>query len=284
MMPEADAAREGDTLQGLPVKLEVFEGPLDLLLHLIRENRVDIADIPVAEITEQYLAYLELMKTLNLDVAGEFLVMAATLMHIKSRMLLPAPDEESEEGEDPRLELVRQLQEYQRYKEAGMALKDLEERRSRVFRGSSVGPEGPERTDYPLEVSLLELLSALKKLLERVPEEASLEIRRERLTIAERISTLLEQLRKANRELHFEELFSESSTVGDVIVTFLALLELMRLRMVRARQAGSGERIMIEDIRPAAEEGEEGPSPRDENAPALQEEETPPERKAPEEN
>lgn len=256
-MSEEDATLEESSLQGLPVKLEIFEGPLDLLLHLIRENKLDIADIPIAEITEQYLAYLDIMKTLNLDVAGEFLVMAATLMHIKSRLLLPVVEEEGEEGEDPRLELVRQLQEYEKYKEAGGTLKELEERRSRIFSGGSVGPEGPERTDYPLEVSLLELLSALKKLLERVPEEVALEIERDRLTIAEKINSILERLKGATGEVAFEELFQESRSVGEVIVTFLALLELMRLRMVRARQAAPGERIMVEDIRPDVEEDDE---------------------------
>jgi len=256
-MSEEDATLEESSLQGLPVKLEIFEGPLDLLLHLIRENKLDIADIPIAEITEQYLAYLDIMKTLNLDVAGEFLVMAATLMHIKSRLLLPVVEEEGEEGEDPRLELVRQLQEYEKYKEAGGTLKELEERRSRIFSGGSVGPEGPERTDYPLEVSLLELLSALKKLLERVPEEVALEIERDRLTIAERINSILDQLKGATGEVAFEELFQGVRSVGEVIVTFLALLELMRLRMVRARQAAPGERIMVEDIRPDVEEDDE---------------------------
>jgi len=257
-MSEEDATLEESSLQGLPVKLEIFEGPLDLLLHLIRENKLDITDIPVAEITEQYLAYLEIMKTLNLDVAGEFLVMAATLMHIKSRLLLPVGEEEGEEGEDPRMELVRQLQEYEKYKEAGGTLKDLEERRSRIFSGGSVGPDGPRRTDYPLEVSLLELLSALKKLLERVPEEVAVEIERDRLTIAERINSILEQLKGAKGEVAFEELFCGSRSVGEVIVTFLALLELMRLRMVRARQAAAGERIMVEDIRPDVDEDDDG--------------------------
>ena len=219
-MSEEDATLEESSLQGLPVKLDIFEGPLDLLLHLIRENKLDITDIPVAEITEQYLAYLEIMKTLNLDVAGEFLVMAATLMHIKSRLLLPVGEEEGEEGEDPRMELVRQLQEYEKYKEAGGTLKDLEERRSRIFSGGSVGPDGPRRTDYPLEVSLLELLSALKKLLERVPEEVAVEIERDRLTIAERINSILEQLKGAKEEVAFEELFRESHSLGEVIVTF----------------------------------------------------------------
>jgi segregation and condensation protein A len=189
-------------------------------------------------------------------------------MHIKSRLLLPVgEEEEGEEGEDPRQELVRQLLEYQRYKEASAVLGDLEERRSRVFAGGSIGPDAPARTDYPLEVSLLELLSALKKLLEKVPDEVPLEVQRERLSIAERINTLLERLKKTRGEVPFEELFEESSGVGDVIVTFLAILELMRLRMVRAWQAVPGERIMVTDIRPegAEEDGEQQSAPGLEN-------------------
>lgn len=251
-MNGSETTPEDGSLQSLPVKLDVFEGPLDLLLHLIRENKVEISDIPISSITEQYLEYLELMKTLNLDLAGEFLVMAATLMHIKSRMLLPF-DEESEgaeEGEDPRQELVRQLLEYQQFKDAGLALGELEEMRRLTFAPRSIGPEPPKRTDYPLEASLFDLLSALKKLLEALPEEKHVDIRRERLSVAERISEVLEHLREAKGEVPFEDLFRESGSIGEVVVTFLALLELMKLRMARAWQAVPGGRIMVTDIRP----------------------------------
>jgi segregation and condensation protein A len=232
-----DPTLETGSFDGLPVRLEAFEGPLDLLVHLIRESKVDITDIPIAAITRQYLEYLELMRTLNLDIASEFLVMAATLVHIKSRMLLPVQEEEGvEEGEDPRRELVRQLLEYQRYKEAGVELRDLEESRSRVFTRGSLGPPEPPRTDFPLEVSLFELLSALKRLLEESPKTKELEIERERLNIAERISEILEFLKSAG-EVSFDELFKERREVGDIVVTFLALLELLRLRLVSARQA-----------------------------------------------
>jgi segregation and condensation protein A len=245
---------EQDSLRSLSVKLEIFEGPLDLLLHLIRENKVEITDIPVASITEQYLKYLELMRTLNLDVAGEFLVVAATLMHIKSRMLLPVDEEEGEEeGEDPRQELVRQLEEYQRYKDAGIALGELEKSRSMVFGRESIGPEGPKRTDFPLEVSIFELLAALKKLLESVPEEERVEITRDRLTVAEKISEILGLLKDEKDEVPFEALFRRGGGMEQIIVTFLALLELMRLRMLRARQAVPGGQIMVVDIRPSRE-------------------------------
>lgn len=262
-MDSPDSTPEDRTLQGLSVKLEIFEGPLDLLLHLIRENKVDITDIPVAVITEQYLGYLELMKTLDLDVAGEFLLMAATLMHIKSRLLLPVEEEGEgfEEGEDPREELVRQLQEYQQFKEAGMTLQQFEEGRSRVFLRQSIGPEAPRRTDYPLEVSLFELLSALKKLVESMPEEGRIEIERDQLSVSERISDVLEFLRGSEGEVPFEDLFKGSTVLAELVVTFLALLELMRLRMVRAWQAVAGGRIMVVDIRPDDDEAEgDGPS------------------------
>jgi len=253
---------EEGSLSGLAVKLEIFEGPLDLLLHLIRENKVEITDIPIASITEQYLGYLELMKSLNLDVAGEFLVMAATLMHIKSRMLLPADEEEGgeEEGEDPRLELVRQLQEYQKYKEAGSVLGDLEERRSYVFTRDSVGAEVQQRTEYPLEVSLFELLGALRKLLETVPERSPLEIPRDHLTVAEKVAEVLDLLQGSTGEVAFEDLFRGNRTLSEIVVTFLALLELVRLRMVRTLQAVPGGRITVVDIRPA-EEGAAEPAP-----------------------
>jgi len=271
MMDSPDSTPEDSTPQGLSVKLEIFEGPLDLLLHLIRENRVDIADIPVARITEQYLGYLELMKTLDLDVAGEFLLMAATLMHIKSRLLLPVEEEGEglEEGEDPREELVRQLQEYQQFKEAGMTLQEFEKDRSRVFLRQSIGPEPPRRTDYPLEVSLFELLSALKKLVESMPEERRVEIERDQLSVSERISDVLEYLRGSDGEVPFEDLFKGSTVLAELVVTFLALLELVRLRMVRAWQAVPGGRIMVVDIRP--DDGEaEGDGP-----PGLEEQEEP---------
>ena len=254
-MDSPDAPLEDSTLQGLPVRLDIFEGPLDLLLHLIREHKVDIADIPISQITEQYLRYLELLKTLNLDVAGEFLVMAATLTHIKSRMLLPVDEEgeSGETGEDPREELVRQLQEYQKYKEAGLGLQQLEENRRLIFSPGSIGPEPPRRTDYPIEVSLFELISALKKLVESLPEERQLEIERDQLTVAEKITYILERFGGATAEIAFEDLFEKNDSVGELIVTFLAILELMRLRMLRAWQAEGGGRILVADIRPEEE-------------------------------
>ncbi len=241
-------------LRTLPVRLALFEGPLDLLLHLCRDNKVDLKDIPIAAITEQYLAYLEIMRTLNLEVAGEFLVVAATLLHIKSRLLLP-PDEtaEGEEGEDPRRELVRQLLEYQRFKEASLALHTLEERRSSTFTRESLGPDGPPRTDYPLEVSLFDLLAALRRVIDQLPQTDHEEIENERLSVAQRIAEVLE-LMADGREIAFEDLFRDSREIEDVVITFLAILELVRLRLIRVWQVDAYGAIRIMTV-PAGTEG-----------------------------
>jgi segregation and condensation protein A len=251
----ADAYEESP-LRNLPVRLALFEGPLDLLLHLCRDNKVDIKDIPIAAITEQYLAYLDVMRTMNLEVAGEFLVVAATLLHIKSRLLLP-PDEtaEGEEGEDPRRELVRQLIEYQKFKEAGIALRALEEQRSRTFARESLGPEGPPRTDYPLEVSLFDLLAALRRVIEQMPKTDQVEIETDRLSVAQRIAEVLERM-AAGRELAFADLFLGSREVGDVVVTFLAVLELVRLRLIRVWQVEAFGAIRVA----AVQTEEDGPA------------------------
>jgi segregation and condensation protein A len=245
---------EESPLRNLPVRLALFEGPLDLLLHLCRENKVDIKDIPIAAITEQYLAYLDVMRTLNLEVAGEFLVIAATLLHIKSRLLLPVEETpEGEEGEDPRRELVRQLIEYQKFKEAGSALRILEEQRSRTFARESLGPEGPPRTDYPLDVSLFDLLAALRRVIEQMPKSEQVEIEPDRLSVAQRIAEVLERM-AAGRELAFADLFLGSREVGDVVVTFLAVLELVRLRLIRVWQVEAYGDIRVAAV-PAGTEG-----------------------------
>jgi len=249
----ADAFDESP-LRNLPVRLALFEGPLDLLLHLCRDNKVDIKDIPIAAITEQYLAYLEIMVTLNLEVAGEFLVVAATLLHIKSRLLLP-PDEttEGDEGADPRRELVQQLIEYQRFKEAGQALRALEERRSSTFTRESLGPEPPPRTDYPLEASLFDLLAALRRVIDQLPKTDHVEIENERLSVAQRIAEVLE-LMADGREMAFEDLFRDSREINDVVITFLAILELVRLRLIRVWQVDAYGAIRIVTV-PAGTEG-----------------------------
>lgn len=228
------------------VQLEIFEGPLDLLLHLIKKNEVSITDIPIATITEQYLATLEVMQTFNLDVAGEFLVMAATLIHIKSRMLLPMADDEDdeEEGVDPREELVRRLLEYQRFKDAA----DQLERRELLTRDVFVRSVAPaEETPAPgfREVSVFELLTALKRVLDRLPKDAFHEVMLEKITMREKMTLLLDQLRTQGKIL-FESLFAEVTTRMEVVVTFLAMLELVKVRAVRIFQEEATGPIQIE--------------------------------------
>ncbi len=222
------------------VKIPVFEGPLDLLLHLIKENKIDIYDIPIALITRQYLEYLELMKELNLDIASEFLVMAATLIYIKSRMLLPKDESGEVTEEDPRLELVERLLEYQAIKEAALELKEREEEWSGVLRRPDIGVEDePADEDnvkelYLFDLNIFDLLSAFKKLVEKLPPEV-IEISPETLTVKDRISYILEQLEQ-RESLRFEDLFEGMRTKDALIVTFLALLELLKLGLVRAYQ------------------------------------------------
>jgi segregation and condensation protein A len=220
------------------VKLEIFEGPMDLLLHLIRKHELDIYDIPVALITQQYLEYLELMKGLDMEIAGEFLVMASTLTHIKSRMLLPPPEnpEADEDGVDPRAELVRRLLEYKQFKDAALSLEEREHAWSKVFtRQSEITPELPP-DDQPLlfDFHLFDLLAALKEVLERAPD-AGFEITAEAVSITEKISHILNRLETAESVL-FSDLFEASATKPQIIATFLALLELMKSRAIKAVQ------------------------------------------------
>lgn len=225
------------------IKLDIFEGPLDLLLHLIRKNEVDIYDIPIASITEQYLEYMEMMKVMNLDMAGEFLLMAATLVHIKSKMLLPVDEEappEEEEGIDPREELVRRLLEYQRYKEAA---KDLNERlilgRDVFFRGQPTPLDELESDAGMMSVSVFELMGALKEILAKVPKERKIELTVERFKIADKINFVLEHLNQVKTST-FTSLFANDATRGEIIVTFLAILELAKLLMIKLHQTDDG--------------------------------------------
>lgn len=219
------------------VKVPVFEGPLDLLLHLIKENKIDIYDIPIALITKQYLEYIEMMKELNLEIASEFIVMAATLIYIKSRMLLP-PDKtiETEEQEDPRAGLVQRLLEYQAYKEVSATLREREEIWTNVF---SRPPMDKDEIDaepelYLFELNIFDLIGALKKILIRVPAE-TIKITRETLTVKDRIAMILEKMENEHT-MRFDALFEEDTTRIQIIVTFLALLEILRLGLARAYQ------------------------------------------------
>jgi segregation and condensation protein A len=219
------------------VRLPIFEGPLDLLLHLIKRNEVQITDIPIATITDQYLALLEELPELNLDGAGEYLVMAATLMYIKSRMLLPVVAEDDEAEEDPRNELVQQLVEYQRFREVAVALGDREVLRRDVFAGGgeAIDPAGAAEPRPVRDASLGDLLDALREVLRRVRPPRAHEIERETISLHECVSRILARFTLA-REVDFASLFAPDAYRAEVIVTFLALLELIRLRVVRARQ------------------------------------------------
>src|SRR5262245_32529299 len=179
------------------VKLDVFEGPLDLLLHLVKKNEVDLSNIPVATITDQYMAYLELLQQLDLDVAGEYLVMAATLLHLKSRLLLPGEDtSEEDEGEDPRAELVRQLLEYQRFKEAAESLSRRDQLDRDVFSRPPVRDESDTEQDVVYDVSFGDLLDALQEVLKRAAPEVVHEVVLEQISLREQIIFVLDTLRE----------------------------------------------------------------------------------------
>jgi segregation and condensation protein A len=231
------------------VRLEMFEGPLDLLLHLINKNELDITNIPIALITEQYLEYLRLMKVLNLDIAGEYLLMASTLLYIKSKMLLPtSSEEEEEEGEDPRAELVRRLLEYQKYKKAAV---ELERRplldRDVFIRLMTVDIDEPAEEEK-VEVSLFELLEAFRQVLERVKSETIHEVILERLSVEEKVQEILSLLQKEKRSVAFHHLFPEQASRRVIIVTFLAILELVKMKLVRIFQPAFFETIRVSPL------------------------------------
>jgi segregation and condensation protein A len=230
------------------IELPNFEGPLDLLLHLIRKHELDILDLPISFITDKYLEYLGLMETLNLDIVSEYLLMAATLAHIKSKMLLPRPPEDQDDEEldqlDPRAELIRRLLEYQKYKTVAA---DLGER---AIAGRDVFSRGtpPPAADglAPLaQVSVFRLIDALKKIAERVNATISLEVDAEQMSIQERIGGLVELLRE-RRRCRFDELFEDVSTSYDLVVTFLALLEMAKMRLASIYQTDHEEPIYLE--------------------------------------
>jgi len=245
------------SLDAYSVKLSNFEGPLDLLIHLIKRNEVNVYDIPIALITAQYLEYLALMRELDLDLAGEFLVMAATLIHIKSRMLLPRPDPTQEDPEeDPREALVRRLLEHQRYKQAAELLHEREALREAQWQrpDGRVAPIAGEEYEPELEVDLFSLISAFKAVLERAKQRPKVVLPAEQIPIETRIEQLLSRLSET-QACGFEDLFDDVSSKGDLIVTFLALLEMIRLKLVRVFQAGTFGLIRIYkkavNVRPA---------------------------------
>jgi segregation and condensation protein A len=225
-------------------RLEGFEGPLDLLLHLIQKNELDIFNIPIALITEQYLEYLQLMKVLNLDMAGEYLLMASTLLHIKSKMLLPkSSDGEEEEEEDPRAELVRRLLEYQKYKQAAVELEKRPLLDRDVFIRLVAAESEPE--EEKIEVNLFELLEAFRKVLDRVKPETIHEVILEHLSVEDKIQEILTLLEKENRSMAFHRLFPDQASRRVVVVTLLAILELVKIKRIRIFQLAPFETIRI---------------------------------------
>lgn len=240
------------------VDIEVFEGPLDLLLYLLRRDELDIYDIPIEHITRQYIQYLDVMRMLDLGIAGEFLVMAATLMVIKSRMLLPVEERVAEiddaEPEDPRWELVRQLVEYKKFKDAAARLMEREALLLETFAACdgdriTAGPD-PDGADLALgDVGLFDLLTAFQTVLDRAPDEPFGHLEPVRWTVPDKMEAIL-SLTRRRRRVAFSGLFHARATRAEVIVTFLALLELLRLRQISARQDEVFGEIMVEPSLP----------------------------------
>ena len=217
----------------LEVILEAFEGPLDFLLYLIKRQNIDILDIPVAEITAQYMQYIELMKELHLELAGEYLVMAAMLAEIKSRMLLPSLDVDEEE-EDPRAELIRRLQEYERFKQAAADLDELPRYERDIFGTIAEFPDKRIRHDPP-EVSLDTILTVFAEVLTRAEMFSHHHIQRETLSVRERMSMILDRI-TADEFVDFKELFAVEEGRAGVIVAFLAILELLKNSLIEMVQ------------------------------------------------
>ena len=251
--PEASAGGESERVavppgieSALPddvprILLPVFEGPLDLLLYLLRREKIDIHNIPIAPITRQYMEYLELMRELNLELAGEFMVMAATLIHIKSKMLVPLSPTEAageEELEDPREELVRRLLEFERYKEAAGLLHQRREIRAATWgRPDTVVPQFDDSGEEMLEAGLFDLIAAFKELLERRKTLLAHEVEAEGPSLEETMARLMGMIR-AGESLEFLAMFETLTTKAEMIVTFLALLELIRLKQIKVYQRG----------------------------------------------
>lgn len=238
------------------VDLPDFNGPLDLLLYLIQKDEIDIYDIPIARITEQFLSYLELIQALSLDTAGDFLVMAATLLRIKARLLLPSPPQDEElEEEDPRAELVRRLLEYKRYKEMAASLQSLERDRSQLHLRQQRYPFLRENAEPPqLRLGMFELLSALSEVFDRVSKELVHNVVREVFTVADKVRLIRRRLAE-ERTVRFDDLFRDDAIKMEVVVTFIAILELAKRNLVRIVQTEINGAIWVQPA-PGADLGE----------------------------
>jgi len=243
-MTNAHHFETDERFSSYPVKLEIFEGPLDLLLFLITKNEIDIYDIPISLITQQYLEYLEMMKDLDLEVAGEFVLMAATLIRIKAQMLLPKTDEEETE-EDPRAELVSALLEYKKYKDLSVLLKQKEKERSQFFPRSDFSYLGldNEKKDE-IEMSLCDLLDAFKKVCHSAPQEIFHRVEIQEVDLSQRVDHILSYLKNKER-VKFAELFLDNPVRLVMVVTFIAILELIRLRKIKIFQQRSFSEIWV---------------------------------------
>jgi len=240
------------------VKLDIFEGPLDLLLYLIKKEELDITDIPIARLTEQYLEYLNLMELLDLDIAGEFLVMAATLMQIKSKTLLPLDPEAPEEELDPRAELVRRLLEYKAFKEAADALRGFEGKQSGIFTRLGVEPEIDGGDSPFFEGTLFDLITAFSRILKNLPKEPFHRVEKDEFTVAEKVHDIFHRLVK-EPVIYFSEFFKNAKNKFEVITTFLAILELIRLKEVTVSQMNHfGEIEIARNVRSAEARTPEG--------------------------
>ena len=273
-LPAGEAAPNEEVfesqLEAIQIKVQAFEGPLDLLVHLIKKNQMNVYDIQISVITRQYLEYLNLMQELNLDVASEFLVMAATLIHIKSKQLLPRPETaagDPVDEEDPRDALVRRLLEHQKFKAAAELLHDRETLRSAQWARPDSRIEEIAGEDYEpeIEVDLFSLLTAFKQVLERARERPPVVLPPELVSIETRIEQLLERLSETEA-CGFEDLFADMQSRAGMIVTFLAILEMIRLKLIRVFQSGAmgGIRVYKRE-RPAGapsfDRAQEGPEP-----------------------
>jgi segregation and condensation protein A len=225
------------------VRLTHFEGPLDLLMHLIRRDKIDVQDIPISHITREYLSYIEIMQELRLEVAGEFFVMAATLMRIKAQMLLPRRPEE-EDDEDPREELVRNLLEYRKFKEAANHFAEKEDDRRKFFTRPAARPPEGEQEPSLMEVSIFDLVDAFKKVMDDLKKQISYRIEKESHTVEEKIDHIRGKVNTSS-EVLFTELFSGNTDRLEIIVTFLAILEMVKLGELSARQMTDGGDVWL---------------------------------------
>jgi len=232
------------------IKLDMFEGPLDLLIYLVKKDHLNIYDIPIARVTEQYLEYINLMQLLDLNIAGEFLVMAATLMQIKSKMLLPAEESAAEEEEvDPREELVKRLLEYEKFKQIADNLRTREIDQQEVFKRPKLELEkessaDPEKKEVYFEANIFDLINAFSQALKDIPKEVFYEVIKDQFTVEQKVHDILHVL-LVESEIRLSQLFAKAKSKIEIVVTFLAILELAKMKEVKAMQSEAFQDIFI---------------------------------------